>query len=174
MLSWFTRPLLLSWSASEVCTLFGEAVHRRFKLAAESVQLAFAGVVARPLYKCTEAGSTGEVCMNVASMPPFLQMSASRPGYKCKECLAKAQGAQVAPGSASAGLRCLWASPTVQGVDGQPTPLRVAAVARLLARAPPGTWYFRRVGHLAPSPCASGLADDVAASEEEVVQVYRR
>ena len=159
MLSRFTRPLLLSWPASEVCTLFGEDVHRRFAHAAESVHLEFAGVVARPLYKCTEPGSSGEFCMNVASMSQFLQMSASRPAYKCKECSAKARGAQVAPGSASAGRRCLWASPTVAGADGQPTPLRVPAVARLLAHAPPDTWGWCQRPRLPPhAPAASPQA----------------
>ena len=54
--------------------------------------------------------------------------------------MAKAKGAQVAPGSASAHLRCLWAYPTVIGVDGRPTPVRVATKVRLLVHAPPATW----------------------------------
>ena len=128
------------WSAGEVPTLFGENVHRRFKLAADRVHLDFAGVVARPLYKCAKTDSTGAFCMNVASMSHFLQLSASRPEYMCKECSAKARGAHVAPGSASAGLRWLWAAPTVVGTDGEPTPLRVSEVARLLVHAPPDTW----------------------------------
>ena len=40
--------------------------------------------------------------------------------------VAKARTATAAPGSASAALRGLWAYPLVQGIDGQPTPLRVA------------------------------------------------
>ena len=78
--------------------------------------------------------------MNVASMSPYLQNSAGRSVYRCKECVAKAQGAQAAPGSASASLRGLWAYPMVQGVDGQPTPLRVAGKVQLLVHAPPDTW----------------------------------
>ena len=56
MLSRFTRPSLLHWSANKVAILFGTDVHRLFADAAESVDLEFAGVIARPLYKCTEAG----------------------------------------------------------------------------------------------------------------------
>ena len=143
MLSRFTRPQLLFWSASEVATLFGEDLNRSFADAAESVELVLAGIVARPLYKCTELLPTGKVCMKVASMSPFLKFSAGRFEYKCTDCMAKAQAAQLAPGSASAGLRCLYAYPTVQGVDGKPTPLRVGAVARLLVHAPPDTWGWR-------------------------------
>ena len=128
------------WSATDVPDRFGEGVYGRFARAAKRVHMDFAGVIARPLYKCTVASPTGEFCMNVASMSHFLQMSAGRPGYMCKECSAKVRGAQVPPGLPSAGLRCLWASPTVVGADGLPTPLRVKAVARLLAHAPPDTW----------------------------------
>ena len=140
MLSRFTRPQLLFWRAKHVSSLFGEELHRSFADAAESVQLEFAGIVARPLYKCTEQLSTGDVCMKVASMSPFLKMSVGRLEYKCADCMAKAQKAQVAPGSASAALRCLYAYPTVQGVDGKPTPLRLGGVPRLLVHAPPDTW----------------------------------
>ena len=143
VLSRFARPQLLFWSASEVATLFGEDLNRSFANAAESVDLVFAGIAARPLYKCTEVLPTGKVCMKVASMSPFLELSAGRFEYKCTDCMAKAQAAQLAPGSASAGLRCLHAYPTVQGVDGKPTPLRVGAVARLLVHAPPDTWGWR-------------------------------
>ena len=66
----------------------------------------------------------------------------------------------MAPGSASAALRCLWAYPTVQGVDGRPTPLRVAAATRLLVHAPPETW-----GWCAPPP-ADPPAHAPAASPE--------
>ena len=147
MLSRFTRPQLLFWPASKVATLFGEDLNRRFVNAAESVHLEFAGIVARPLYTCTQRLSTGEFCMKVASVSPFLKFAVGRFEYECTECMAKAQGAQVAPGSASAALRCLHAYPTVQGVDGKPTPLRVGAVARLLVHAPPDTW-----GWCAPLP----------------------
>ena len=81
--------------------------------------------------------------MKVASMSPFLQFSAGRRAYKCTDCMAKAQGAEVAPGSASAAARCFYAYPTVQGVDGKPTPLRVGAAARLLVHAPPDSWGWR-------------------------------
>ena len=127
VLSRFTRPLLLCWPADQVMSLFGVAVHTQLSQAADKVGLVLAGVIARPLYKCTEVkdASTGEICMNVASMSPFLQNCRDL-AYQCKDCAAKAQIAKAAPGSASAALRGLWAYPMVQGVDGQPTPLRVA------------------------------------------------
>ena len=143
VLSRLTRPQLLFWPASEVATLFGAGLHRSFADAAASAQLAFTGIVARPLYKCNEVLPTGEVCMKVASMSPFLTISADRFEYQCTDCMAKAQGAQVAPGSASAAHRCLYAYPTVVGGGGKPTPLRVGAVACLLAHAPPDTWGWR-------------------------------
>ena len=68
VLSRFTRPQLLFWPASNVATLFGKDLNRSFADAAENVQLVFAGIVARPLYKCTEPSPTGEVCMKMASM----------------------------------------------------------------------------------------------------------
>ena len=103
-------------------------------------------------------GDTGEICMNVASTSPFLKLSVGRAAYRCKECAEKAEGAQGAPGSASAALRCLWASPTVHGSDGLPTPLRVATVARLLVHAPPDArgWRAPTPGDLpAHAPAAS-------------------
>ena len=127
-----------------MATLFGEDLHRSFEKAAERVELVFAGIVARPLYKCTERLSTGEVCMKVASMSPFLQCSAGRREYKCMDCMAQAENAQVASGSASAALRCLHAYPTVEGGDGRPTLLRTEGPRRLLVHAPPDTWGWRR------------------------------
>ena len=78
--------------------------------------------------------------MNVVSMSPFLKNSVGRSVCRCTDCVAKARDAQAAPGSASASLRGLWAYPMVQGVDGQPTPLRVAGNVQLLVHAPPDTW----------------------------------
>ena len=169
LLSRFTRPSLLFWHADQVVTLFGNDVHCRLASAAESVDLEFAGVIARPLYKCTEIkdASTGEVCMNVASMSPFLQNSAGRSAYQCRDCMAKAKGAQVAPGSASAHLRCLWAYPTVIGVDGRPTPLRVARKVWLLVHAPPATW-----GWCTPRP-AQRPTDAAAAAPERQSEWYK-
>ena len=56
VLSRLTTPSLLQWPAGAVAALFGDDVRRRFSEAASSVDLEFAGIVARPLYKCTEAG----------------------------------------------------------------------------------------------------------------------
>ena len=85
LLARFTRPSFLYWPANKVPTLFGATVHEQLASAAADVDLVFAGVIARPLYKCTEIkdASTGEVCMNVASMSPFLQNSAGWSAYQC-------------------------------------------------------------------------------------------
>ena len=140
VMSRFTRPLLLYWSADHVITLFGIDVHTKLCHAADRVGLVLAGVIARPLYKCTEVkdASTGEICMNVASMSPFLQNCRDL-AYQCKDCAAKAQIPKAAPGSASAALRGLWAYPMVETVDGQATPLRVSTKIRMLVHAPPDT-----------------------------------
>ena len=78
--------------------------------------------------------------MNVASMSPFLENSAGRSVYRCKECVAKARTAEAAQGSASASLRGLWAYPMVEDAEGKPTPLRVTTKVQLLVHAPPVTW----------------------------------
>ena len=120
-------------------------MHRRLASHADKVDLVLAGVIARPLYKCTEVvdADSGEVCMNVASMSRFLQTSNARSAYQCSDCIKRLQGAGVSPGSASDVLRGLWAYPLVEGVDGQPTPLRVPSPVRLLVHPPPDTWGWR-------------------------------
>ena len=114
-------------------------------------------------------GDTGEMCMNVASMSPFLQLSAKRAAYRCKECAEKAQGAQRAPGSASAALRRLWAYPTVHGADGLPTPLRVATVARLLVHAPPDARGWRAPFSGDP-PAQREYSQEEASPQREYLQ----
>ena len=141
----FTRPSFLYWPANKVPTLFGATVHEQLASAAADVDLVFAGVIARPLHKCTEVvdTATGEVCMNVASMSRFLQKSEGRSAYQCRDCIARLRGAKAAPGSASAVLRGLWVYPMVQGAREEPTPLRVPWPIRLLMHAPPATWGWR-------------------------------
>ena len=58
----------------------------------------------------------------------------------------------------------LWAYPMVQGVDGQPTPLRVAGKVQLLVHAPPDTWGWG----LAPLE----VRPTYAYTKEAVPQVY--
>ena len=83
LLARFTRPSFLYWPANKVPTLFGATVHEQLASAAADVDLVFAGVIARPLYKCTEVvdANTGKICMHVASMSRFLQKSVARPAY---------------------------------------------------------------------------------------------
>ena len=83
LLSSLTRPSFLFWPAQEVFKLFGAEVHGHFVGDAARVALEFAGVVARPLYKCTEVvdASNGGICMNVVSMSRFLKEKGGRPAY---------------------------------------------------------------------------------------------
>ena len=78
MLSKFTKPQHLFWASNEVAALFGEDMNRYFAPAAEGVGLVFAGVATRPLHKYMVAHTTGDVCMIMAHMTPFLQISAGR------------------------------------------------------------------------------------------------
>ena len=142
MLSKFTRPSFLYWDFSVVGTLFGSALRGKIECEVDRAALRLAGVIARPLYKCTEVvdPSSEEVCMNVASMSRFLQNTAARGHYRCKECAERAQGAGGAPGLASAARRALYLYPMVEAPDGEPTPLRAVAPHRVLVHAPPDSW----------------------------------
>ena len=142
MLSKFTRPSFLYWDFSVVGTLFGSALRGKIEREVDRAALRLAGVIARPLYKCTEVvdPSSEEVCMNVASMSLILQNTATRGHYRCKECAERAQGAGGAPGLASAARRALYLYPMVEAPDGEPTPLRAVAPHRVLVHAPPDNW----------------------------------
>ena len=137
VLSKCTRPSFLQWNANEAARLFGKEVHGRLAWLSESVSLIFAGIIARPLYACTELVDpwAHKLCMNVASMSRFLQQPAGRPHYKCSTCSQKAESVEEGPS-----LRILWAYPLVEGIDGKPTPLRVSSPVRLVVHAPPPEW----------------------------------
>ena len=106
--------------------------------------MTFAGVIARPLYACTEEvdNEANEVCMNVASMSRFLPQPAGRPVYKCAKC--SQEGAMQEPGSASPSLRILWAYPLVEGMDGVLAPLRVSSPVCFVVHAALTTWGWGR------------------------------
>ena len=95
-----------------------------------------AGVIARPLYKCTEKVD-GYMRSKVASMSRFMQDPEGRPPYRCSDCARRLQAGGGAPGSASAALRAPWAYPMVFDPDNEPAPMRVAAPLRIIAHAPP-------------------------------------
>ena len=142
LLSKFTRPSFLYWDASVLDMLFGTALGSDLNDQAVSVAYTLAGVIARPLYKCTEIVdiSTGAACMNVASMSRLLRDTASRGHYKCKECAERGRGADETPGVPSVALRALYLYPMVLGPDGDPAPLRAMTPHRVLVHAPPGNW----------------------------------
>ncbi|CAK0808294.1 unnamed protein product [Prorocentrum cordatum] len=142
LLSKFTRPSFLYWDASFLDMLCSTALGSDLNDQAVSVDYQLAGVIARPLYKCTQIvdASTGAACMNVASMPRLLRDTAGRGHYACKECAERKQGADETPGFPSVALRTLYLYPAVFGPDGEPTPLRAMAPHRAFARAPPENW----------------------------------
>ncbi|CAK0895493.1 unnamed protein product, partial [Prorocentrum cordatum] len=109
-----------------------------------SVDYQLAGVIARPLYECTQIvdASTGAACMNVASMSRLLRGTARRGHYACKECAERKQGADETPGFPSVAPRALRLHPAVFGPDGEPTPLRAMTPHRAFAHAPPENWMW--------------------------------
>ena len=162
LLSQFTRPSFLCWFERDVDKVFGSRVSGLLRESAGHVQNKFAGVIARPLYKCTLMVD-GRMCSNVASMSRFMDSPRGRPPYRRRECAGELQRAGDAPGSASASLRALWAYPLVKDPKGQPAPLRVSGPVWILVHAPPDTWRWStsdRVGPLAdasPTLAAGGI-----------------
>ena len=151
LLSKLTRPSFLCWPEFDTDKVFGSPVAGLLRESARRVQKDFAGVIARPLYKCTEMVG-GHMCSNVASMSRFMVSPQGRPPYRCRECAGKLKHDGDAPGSASASLRALWAYPMVKDPRGQPTSLHVAEPVRLLLHAPPATWSWT-------SLCATEVVD---------------
>ncbi|CAK0842096.1 unnamed protein product, partial [Prorocentrum cordatum] len=117
LLSKFTRPSFLYWDASFLDVLFGTALGSDLNDQAVSVDYQLAGVIARPLYKCTQ----------------IVDASAG-------ECAERKQGADETPGFPSVALRALCLYPAVFGPDGEPTPLRAMTPHRAFAHAPPENW----------------------------------
>ena len=162
LLSQFTRPSFLCWLELDTDKVFGSSVSGLLRESAERVHKEFAGVIARPLYKCTEMVG-GHMCSNVASMSRFMDRPEGRPPYRCRECAEKLKRDGDAPGSASASLRALWAHPMVKDPRGQPTPLHVAGPARLLLHAPPATWRWSTIHRFVvradanPAPITGGI-----------------
>ncbi len=154
LLSQFTRPSFLCWFERDVDKVFGSRVSGLLRESVGRAQKEFAGVIARPLYKCTEMAG-GRLCSNVASMSRFMDSARGRPPYRCRECAEKLQHAGGAPGFASASLRALWAYPMVKDPQGQPTPLHVSGPVWILLHAPPDTWRWSRADRVVPLAGAS-------------------
>ncbi|CAK0818065.1 unnamed protein product [Prorocentrum cordatum] len=142
LLSKFTRPSFLYWDASFLDMLFGTALGSDLNDQAVSVDYQLAGVIARPLYKCTQIvdASAGAARANVASMSRLLRDTAGRARYTCKECAERKQGADETPGFPSVALHALYLYPAVFGPDGEPAPLRAMTPHRVFAHAPPEKW----------------------------------
>ena len=136
LLSKFTRPSFLCWPGDRAEALFGAKVSGVLRRRAGEMGKELAGVIARPLYKCTEEVD-GYMRSNVASMSRFMQGPEGRPPYRCSDCARRLQAGGGAPGSASAALRALWAYPMVFDPDNEPAPMRVAAPLRIIVHAPP-------------------------------------
>ena len=85
VLSRFTRPTFLQWSADRVKVLFGEAVASLLRETANEVSVELSGVLARPLYVCTTQRPGKKLCMALASMSPLLTQVASRKQYLCEQ-----------------------------------------------------------------------------------------
>ena len=97
VLSRYTRPSFLQWLSDTAVTLFGEEVMKLLGQVASAVSLDVAGLLARPLYVCTNyrEAPEAEMCMSVASMSQFIQQAAGRQQYRCKKCVASAGGASL-------------------------------------------------------------------------------
>ena len=175
------------WNEEQTEDLFGTCVHARFAEKAQGFDLVFGGIVARPLYMCTESVGKGIMCENVASMTEHFQQKEGRAAYRCRRCMYRLR-AQQAPGAASPPRRILWAYPIVWTGYSEPsahansvsvrTPLRVPSPMRLLVHVPPNTWAWNKgSGRLSeatvradPALCSNG--DYYSYNEQESTMIW--
>ena len=133
-LSYYTRPTFLEWPAESVPNVFGTEVAQVFRQLASSVGLAWAGIVARPLYMCTAQipGATGktELCMCLASMSPLIRTPNEHSAWLCKSC------SQHRPDCPPEPRRILAMYSLVQVGDRDSTPLRSGKVTGLVYPPP--------------------------------------
>ena len=110
------------------------------------LHLDFAGLVARPLYVCTNRLSDGDLCMRVASMSERFSQEHARKPYRCKKCTeaiahASLGGAPHEPGAASSNLRVLYVWPLCRADNGGLQPVNTHKIT-LMLHAPPLTWAW--------------------------------
>ena len=130
--------------------LFGQEVMTQLSEIASAVSLNVAGLLARPLYVCTNYRQAlpAEMCMSVASMSQFVQQAPGRQHYRCAGCTASAEGVPV---SDSTPLRVLHLYILVSAQDGGLTPLRMKSL-RLVVEAPPNRWAWGEELGALPEP----------------------
>ena len=105
----------------------------------EYMCLEHAGFVACPLYVCTNIIEGGEMCMNVASMPKFIQQRDERNHYRCTKCRQK-EWDDSAPVSDSVPLRVLDLYILVH--DGIKSTFMRSKPYTLCLRRPPAQWAW--------------------------------
>jgi hypothetical protein len=135
MLSNLTRPTLMYWDETCAWKVFGKEVENILTHMAQVVSTVVAGVLARPLYVCTQKKQDGNVCLQKAAMSPLVKERFPRRNFMCTGCKASAL-----PVSDSIALRFLQLYIVVKAGEPQPdTCLRTDAF-RVLVTAPPDSW----------------------------------
>ena len=114
--------------------VFGDALVVEFAKRVEVMDLAFAGIVARPLYACVQCG-------DVASMSPLLVLQGERKEWRCAKC--RQNGAPV---SDSVPRRTLRLYPLVRTLKGQVTPMRRRPIIALVFVPPVEFSWGKGVG----------------------------
>ena len=82
----YMKPTFLRWDAKLVRSLFGELVGAKWTQVLHKVACKMAGIVARPLYVCTELQKYGQPCMAVASMSPLMQQKREHQHFRRTRC----------------------------------------------------------------------------------------
>ena len=181
VLSRLTRPSFLTWKCDDaLCTLFGDAVVEPIKEAVERyLNLNVAGLVARPLYACTNRLHDGDLCMRVASMSERFSQEHARKPYRCKKCTettahASLGDASQEPGTASSNLRVLYVWPLCLADNGGILPVNTHKIT-LLLHAPPHTWGWGHGGESHNDAAAVGAdpAQDRSAAMRGAVHSKR-
>ena len=136
----YTRPAFLQWSAEAAPHIFGPETATVFRRLCSRAGLAWAGIVARPLYVCTAAVSSDgasssnstNICMNCAAMSPLLETpsACAHKAWLCKSCREVKREHPVIP------QRCLRMYALVQVGDGDSTPLRSRKLTALVSPPP--------------------------------------
>ena len=128
----YTKPTFLRWDIARADCLFGDAVMATWRWVARAVDAGVAGVLAMPLYACTQTRADGGTCMALAAMSPLLEQRAAHKHFACARCQGEAGSA---PASGSAPRRVLRLYVLVHTVAGRSTVLRTSPL-HVLVDAP--------------------------------------